>query len=222
MSTIEQKIRQTILEKKEQKKRLISEEKICKKRLKPIIETAFSNEDFIFDLMREFHDLKDKGLLSEQSQAGFWDMIKGWFGAGLGDSMVEYAKEQLVQRIIQSFGLQTGTWTADFVKVFFANIDFKDFNKLFSDCKYMVDKFAESLAETVIVRLQKKGGGITDNALTSIVREAFVDYLDQTMLAEKMKNGISNILCPLLQKSNEKLANKTTEMKKGAIQGATS
>lgn len=219
MSTIEKKLRKTLLEKKEEKNRMIQEQRVFEKKLKPIFENAFSNENFIIDLIREYNDLKIQGLINEQNQPGFWDMIKSWFGVGLGDSLAEYAKEQLVQRIFQAMGVQTGTWTSDFVKVFFANIDFKDFDKLF-DCKYMVDKFSESLAETTILRLQKAGGGITDNALTSIVRQAFVDYLDKSVLAEKMKGGIKDILCPLLQTSSEKLAQKATEMKKGAVQGA--
>lgn len=213
---LDKKIHQTLLEKKEEKKRNLIEHKIREDRLRPIVDNILENDDFMFDLIFESKMLAKQGINEQETGSHFWDMVKNNYGDTITNSLIKYGKEQFIKQLFKWGGLKPDSWFATVIRTFVGNLEFADIPKL-TNCSFIVNHLSVTLADAALLKIQQKIGGAADTGIASIFRSALISTLDKSTLAEAMKDGLTKIICPWLTKIDDSFKQKADTMKQKAI-----
>lgn len=214
MKKMKTRLRNTLLEKVEEKKSLLVERRICDSRLKFVLENYKKTKD-VEPLLIEFHNLKDMGIDHRVIEEGFWDMIKGMWGDA-GSNIAQTIKERILNYIIKQLGYDPNHWVSELLKISFANIAISDIPKL-TDCKFLSHKLSLDIAEFMGKKLQEKMTGGSSGVLGDMIRNSIFTALDKTALADGIQDGVASIICPMISNIGKKLDQQSTEMVKRAV-----
>lgn len=205
----------------EKKKSLLQEKKIIGGRFSIIsenrnVKTKKQVVKVIDELISEAHYLTKQGYDTKLINENLLDMFSGIFGGGIGKTITGTIKERVIEFLLSKLGLDPNGFFGLALSTAIGNVALGDVPKLISDCGFTTKLIAKTIAEIGVRKLQQKTG--FENFLSDAVRNAIVDTLDQSSLAQNIENAISDFICPLMSGVKSKVENMTDTMKKGALQ----
>ena len=216
---IKKKIRENLIETKENKKNLIVEESIIKNRFSVIVEnrqlkTKKEKEKFYFDVLVEMKRLNDQGFKSKLITESFFDIISGFFGKG-GTGILQTIKEYFGNWLIGKLGVDTKGWIGGTIVRAIGNLDIADIPKL-TNCTFTTKLLSKSLAENAVSKLQTAAG--LEGTLSNIMRNTLVETLEEnSTFMVKIEEALGSVLCPLISNVSGKLEDAASAMKEKAI-----
>lgn len=196
---------------KSSKKKFITEQKIVKHRLEILVENRDLRkkrdlERFFNDFLFETAYLNSKGYNQKVINEQFFDILKGFFsGTGL-DAIFQHFKEYAATWILEKFGVDSNSWIGAIITTGLGNLPLGDIGKL-TDCNYLVPFLAKTIGESAVKKFIASKG--VDNALTSIVRNALVEMLEDTSFGQALEHGLEKLICPLLGDLSGKMSKVT-------------
>ena len=199
---LERKVRQSLLEVKEQKERDLIKENLVRQRLSMLVEHIQSEDEFnglskneklrlSFKILQELSYLESTGLLSEQDLSGaFKSLFGGFFG-----NVTQTIFEPLIGKIV--YPLFGEGFLSNFIISYLTSRP-SEVIKSMSDCKLMTKLIAESVVEAMIMSLQRQKG--FDAPGYSFLRNTLADVIKGTGFVSGIENSISSAVCSLFSK----------------------
>ena len=199
---LERKVRQSLLEVKEQKERDLIKENLVRQRLSMLVEHIQSEDEFnglskneklrlSFNILQELSYLESTGLLSEQDLSGaFKSLFGGFFG-----NVTQTIFEPLIGKIV--YPLFGEGFLSNFIISYLTSRP-SEVIKSMSDCKLMTKLIAESVVEGMVMSLQRQKG--FDAPGYSFLRNTLGDVIKGTGFISGIENSISSTVCGLFGK----------------------
>ena len=199
---LERKVRQSLLEVKEQKERDLIKEHLVRQRLSMLVEHIQSEDEFnglskneklrlSFNILQELSYLESTGLLSEQDLSGaFKSLFGGFFG-----NVTQTIFEPLIGKIV--YPLFGEGFLSIFIISYLTSRP-SEVIKSMSDCKLMTKLIAESVVEAMIMSLQRQKG--FDAPGYSFLRNTLGGVLKETSFISGLEGGLSKTVCGLFGK----------------------
>lgn len=215
-------IRKTLVETKENKKRLIQESRIVENRFNFILEskeikTKKDYNNFLINVLSEMVYLHKQGFddkLIAENADNLFGALGNIFGGGANSVMATF-KEKGVNWILNKLGMGDNSVMKNFMISAIGNTDLKDIPKLFTDCDFLTKKIAESVPEAFLRKLQHEkglGGNFAD-----VIRNSLYDVVRTSNFAEKIEEKIGEMVCPLVNQISGIFGNKLDSMKSSLI-----
>lgn len=201
------------------KKKLLSESSIVRSRLQVLVENRDLRrkkdlDGFFDDFLTETAYLNSKGYNQEIISEQFFDMLKGFFGGTGLDSVFGYFKEYATKWLLNKLGVDTSGWVGTVVSTAIGNLPLGDIPKL-TDCNYVVPYLAKTIAESAAAKFMETKG--VANPLTSVLRNAITEMVEDTAFGQAIENGLRKLVCPLLDTLKGKMSNVTSNIKDKAL-----
>jgi hypothetical protein len=95
-------------------------------------------------------------------------------------------------------GINPNTWTAVVFENAFANLNFKDYGKVFTDCSFTSGLLAKSIIESFIDKWRYEKG--FNNMFLVFLQDTVVESIADSDIVNKLEEKISPVLCPILSK----------------------
>ena len=199
---LERKVRQSLLEVKEQKERDLIKENLVRQRLSMLVEHIQSEDEFnglskneklrlSFNILQELSYLESTGLLSEQDLSGaFKSLFGGFFG-----NVTQTIFEPLIGKIV--YPLFGEGFLSNFIISYLTSRP-SDVIKSMSDCKLMTKLIAESVVEGMVKSLQRQKG--FDTPGYSYLRNALGTVFEGSEFVRGIEGSIANTVCGLFEK----------------------
>jgi len=215
-------IKKTIVETKENKKRLIQESKIVKTRFKIILESSKLKSkkdisDVLINVLIEMVYLDKQGfndkVIAENASSVF-NVIGNLLG-GSTNSVIEAFREKGVKYILGQLGLGDNSALRNYMTTALENTDLKDVPKLFSDCDFLTKKISEAVPESYLKQLEMEesmGGEFSD-----IVKKTLHGVIKDSDFSDRLETRIHSVICPLVDKMSSKFGDKLNGMKSSLI-----
>ncbi len=192
------------------KRTLIEEELIIKKRLNFLnegvkLKTKEEKLKFLITVLNESIELNSIGLNEKVVITESLDLLNAMFGSGF-DAIIDYFKTKVTEKILTELGLDPKGWASIIISTTVGNTPVEDFfnGKIFK-CSYLTPLLTKSLAESLIVKIQKDSKYGVDNMFFDVLRNALVDTIDKTTLAKELESNLSKVICPLMENIGDKL-----------------
>jgi len=215
-------IRKTLVETKENKKRLIQESRIVENRFNFILESKeIKNRkdynNFLINVLSEMVYLHKQGfndkLIAENAE-NLFGALGNIFGGSVNSVMATF-KEKGINWILNKLGMGNNGTMKNFMVTAIGNTDLKDIPKLFTDCDFLTKKIAESVPEAFLRKLQYEQGMGGDFA--DIIRNSLHDVVKTSNFSEKIEEKIGEMVCPLVDQISGVFGNKLDAMKSSLI-----
>ena len=215
-------IKKTIVETKENKKRLIQESKIVKTRFNIILESSKLKSkkdisDVLINVLIEMVYLDKQGfndkVIAENASSVF-NVIGNLLG-GSTNSVIEAFREKGVKYILGQLGLGDNSALRNYMTTALENTDLKDVPKLFSDCDFLTKKISEAVPESYLRQLEMEesmGGEFSD-----IVKKTLHGVIKDSDFSDRLETRIHSVICPLVDKMSSKFGDKLNGMKSSLI-----
>ena len=202
---LERKVRQSLMEIKEQKEKYLIEQKIVKNRLLVIVEHIKDEDEFnrlseneksqlTFNILQELSYLQNSGLLSEQDLGG---ALKSVFGGFFGNATETFFEPLLGKIVKPLFG---EGFMSNFIISYLTKRQ-SEVIKSMSDCKLMTKLITESVVEGTVMSLQQQKG--FDSQGYSLLRNSLGNAIEGNEFAMNIENGLSKPICELFDKFTE-------------------
>jgi len=194
---LEKKIRQSLLETKENKEKNLIKETLVKNRLLVLVEHIKNEDDFnslsedkkvqlSFNILQEMSYLESTGLISEVDLGG---VFKSLFGGFFGD-VTQTVFEPLIGKIV--YPLFGEGFMSNFIISYLTSRP-SDVIKSMSDCKLMTKLIAESVVEGMVMSLQRQKG--FDAPGYSYLRNALGTVFEGSEFVSGIEKSIANTVC---------------------------
>ena len=202
---LDKKIRQTILEEKERKEKILIEQSLIESRIMMIIESKDNiqkihllpkekKDKIAFALLEEFKFLGENGLLNEQ----LGDFLGKIFGNSLS-GIIQTAVEPLVDSILGGLGL--GGYFKKFLVSFLTSNPTKLVAALKS-CEELTKLVVEALVEGLVMMIQEEKG--LGGKGYDFLRNAIGGAIKDTKFAESLENQLQGIVCQVFGNFSDK------------------
>lgn len=197
-SRIKSIVRNNLLMLSESKKKsVINEKQIVRTKFRPILESKLNKKVKIDRLINETFYLINNGVDKKVVTESFWDLAKGFVGYG-GSGLISYVKEKIVDSIIDKFvpgGSET--WLGGIVSKSLSDIPLGDIiNGNAFSCEYLTESLAKGISEEAVDKFQNKIGA--SGGFFDVIRNSLIEVIDDTTFFQRLKDGISTILCPTI------------------------
>ena len=188
-------------------KKMLSEEKIIKTRYSILIEGRKLKTESDFrklsdDIINETIYLNSQNFNKKLIQEQFGNFLS-LLGDGVSQSPFQYFKEQALKWIMNLLGVEHDSFLMGAIIKAFGNIDFQDYPKLFTDCKYFTKEVAKAFAEQSIDEIQKRTVG--QGLATDMIREILIEMLDYSKSGQLVEDKLAKFICPSLSKVGSKM-----------------
>ena len=218
MKNISRSLKRNISEIKEKKNNLIIEHSIVQSRLKFVLEQEYKNNDAKFiALLEEMINLEEQGynlsLINEQG-FDFFGMLGRIFGGSFG-SIWEVLGEKMADAIAEKLGINTTSWLYNVIVTWFTSMNWKEYGKLFTDCKFVTNGISDAVIEGTLRQMQKTNNagegvsGVLLDALRNSIMKEFAERKDS--LIQQLEDVIGEIICGSLSKWKSNIANITSK-----------
>ena len=202
---LERKVRQSLIEIKEQKDRNLIKETLVKTRLLVLVEHIKDEDEFnrlseneksqlTFNILQELSYLQNSGLLSEQDLGG---ALKSVFGGFFGNATETFFEPLLGKIVKPLFG---EGFMSNFIISYLTKRQ-SEVIKSMSDCKLMTKLITESVVEGTVMSLQQQKG--FDSQGYSLLRNSLGNAIEGNEFAINIENGLSKPICELFDKFTE-------------------
>jgi hypothetical protein len=199
---LEKKVRQSLIEVKEQKEKDLIKETLVKNRLLVLVEHIKTKDDFnklsenkklqlSFNILQELSYLESNGLISEQDLGG---ALKSVFGGFFGNATQTFFEPILKKFISPLFG---EGYMTNFIISYLTSRP-SDVIKSMSDCKLLTKLIAESASEALVMSLQDAKG--FDGVGYSFLRNTLGGVLRDSSFVQGLEGGFSKTICSLFGK----------------------
>ena len=200
---LEKKVRQSLIEVKEQKEKNLIKETLVKKRLSMLVEHIKTEEDYkklseskklqlSFNILRELSYLQSNGLLTESQDLG--GALKSVFGGFFGNATQTFFEPILGKFIKPLFG---EGFMSDFIISYLTSRPSEVIRSM-SDCKLMTKLIGESVVEAMVMSLQRQKG--FDAPGYSFLRNTLGDVIEGTEFAKGIESSLSGAICSMFDK----------------------
>jgi hypothetical protein len=199
---LEKKIKKSLIEIKEQKERLLIEERIVKDRVSILFEGINSDEDFnkltkkqklnlSIKFLHEVSYLQNTGLINEQN---FGDILKSLFGGLFGNVIQTIVEPMLEKILVPLFG--KGYITNFVISMLTKNT--AEFIRAINDCQLMTKLVAQSISESIFKQVMDSKG--LDAPGYVFLRNSMGDVLTGTEFVKSIEGKIGDSVCNILGK----------------------
>ena len=152
--------------------------------------------------MAESAYLNSQNFNSELINEGIMDMLGNiWPDSKRG--LWSTVKEYIISWVIKTLGMDPNGWIASVVEVTLSNVAIVDVPKLFTDCHFLSDTLAKSLPEAIVKKMLNKFD--MDNVFSSIMRNVFVEIINDTSFVTLLKEKLANEICQNMGKLQERM-----------------
>ena len=200
---LEKKVRQSLIEVKEQKEKNLIKETLVKKRLSMLVEHIKTEEDYkklseskklqlSFNILQELSYLQSNGLLTESQDLG--GALKSVFGGFFGNATQTFFEPILGKFIKPLFG---EGFMSDFIISYLTSRPSEVIRSM-SDCKLMTKLIGESVVEAMVMSLQRQKG--FDAPGYSFLRNTLGDVIEGTEFAKGIESSLSGAICSMFDK----------------------
>jgi hypothetical protein len=207
-------IHENLTKMKNNKKGLLNESKIINNRLIILAEgrdlRKKKNLDIFFNrFLNETAYLNTRGYDKRVINEQFWNMLSNFFGGTGMDSVLQYFKEYAAKWLLGKFGVDPNTWIGSAITVAVGNINIGDIPKL-TNCDYLVPLISKSLLETLIKKFLASKN--FDNAITDILRNVFVELIDNVQFVKSLQDNLAKLVCPWVKELGNKMSAVTNNL----------
>jgi len=148
--------------------------------------------DLVYEKLRLVENGYDQLLVEEQ----LWDIGKFILG-NFGTAATQTIKGQLFEYLVGRLGIPTDSYISLAIKNLLANVPFRNYHKLLTDCDYLTSQLAKALIEAFIDQWRKSAG--FDSLIHIALKELLVEAATKTNLYLKLQKKLVNIVCPLVK-----------------------
>jgi hypothetical protein len=223
---LEKKIKKSLIEIKEQKERLLIEQKLVKNRISIILEGINSEEDFkklsnkqqlkiSTKFIQELSYLQNTGLISEQN---FGNILSSLFGGWFGNVIQTIVEPMLEKILVPLFG--KGYITNFVISMLTKNT--AEFIRAINDCQLMTKLIAQSISESIFKQVIDSKG--LDAPGYVFLRQSMGDVLTGTEFVKSIEGKIGDMVCDMLGKftgNATKVAEKLKSTGSSVVPGTT-
>jgi hypothetical protein len=223
---LEKKIKKSLIEIKEQKERLLIEQKLVKNRISIILEGINSEEDFkklsnkqqlkiSTKFIQELSYLQNTGLISEQN---FGNILSSLFGGWFGNVIQTIVEPMLEKILVPLFG--KGYITNFVISMLTKNT--AEFIRAINDCQLMTKLIAQSISESIFKHVMDSKG--LDAPGYVFLRQSMGDVLTGTEFVKSIEGKIGDMVCDMLGKftgNATKVAEKLKSTGSSVVPGTT-
>lgn len=194
-------IKENLLTIKENKQRLLKEEKIIKNRLFVISEDSKklkSQEDYnrLFNsLLTESNFLLNNGFNEKVINESIFDLLGKIGLGGIADTL----QEKFMEWVLTQLNINKESYFGNVLIAAFGNLELTNISKILSgDCSSLVKLIAKSAVEGLIRKKTTKGG--ETNYFEGILRNAIDNFLesDKDGLIRTIEDKLTEFICPAL------------------------
>jgi hypothetical protein len=115
----------------------------------------------------------------------------------LGGGLTQGIKEQIASYVVKMLGFDDKSYWSKALINAFANVDFKDFPRLFKDCKFASLILTKSLLEAYLDQFAAKSG--FDSFIYKALKNIVTETAANTTPFMKLSDLVSKLVCPILQ-----------------------
>lgn len=223
---LEKKIKKSLIEIKEQKEKLLIEQKLVKNRISIILEGINSEEDFkklsnkqqlkiSTKFIQELSYLQNTGLISEQN---FGNILSSLFGGWFGNVIQTIVEPMLEKILVPLFG--KGYITNFVISMLTKNT--AEFIRAINDCQLMTKLIAQSISESIFKQVMDSKG--LDAPGYVFLRQSMGDVLTGTEFVKSIEGKIGDMVCDMLGKftgNATKVAEKLKSTGSSVVPGTT-
>jgi hypothetical protein len=215
MGSINKTIRKNLLEAKENKKSVLTEQKIIISRYSIISEgitskSKRSQKDVASKILVEMVSLRKQGfseeLLMEQEKS-FFSSMSSLFGGGFLDTF----KEIGMKWILEKLGISPTSYISEVLQAAAGDLSLSEIPKLFSDCNFTTEFIAHAFAEGYGKKLMDEKG--FDGIFMSTIRNGLVEMLTKSDFYKNIASSLTPYVCKLIGGLDDKLEKVAGTMK---------
>lgn len=213
MKNISQSLKRNISEIKEKKNNIIIEHSIVQSRLKFVLEQEYKNNDAKFiALLEEIINLEEQGYnlsLINEEEFDFFSMLGRIFG-GSFTSIWEVLGEKMADSLADKLQINKTNWVYNVIVSFITSVNWRNYGKLFTDCKFLTNGISDAVIEGTLRQMQKENvddeniGGYVLSALRNSIMKEFAERKDS--LIQKLEDIIGGIICGQVSKWKSNIA----------------
>jgi hypothetical protein len=206
-SDLKKIIKTNILEAKENKKSVLTEQKIIISRYSIISEgikskSKKSQKDVASKMLTEMISLRKQGFSEEllmEEEKSFFSSMGSLFGGGFLDTF----KEIGMKWVLEKLGLAPNSYISEVLQTAAGELSLSEIPKLFSDCNFTSEWVAHSFAEGYVKKLMDEKG--FDGIFMSTVRNGLVEALQNSDFYKSIASSLTPHICRMLGGLGDKL-----------------
>jgi peptidoglycan hydrolase-like protein with peptidoglycan-binding domain len=216
-------VRKKLTETLEKKQKTLTESKIINKRFGLLFEgktfrTKQEKDELLIGIVSEILYLNsqnyDQKLISEGIDSLF-STLKSMFTDKGFEGIGQTLKERFAVWIAGKLGIESNSYFENLVISVIGNTPVEELPKLLTNCDFLVGKITKALPEAMIRKAQyNKGLG---GAIGDVVRNSLYDMIEDNEFSNKVSNGLSTIVCPLISKLKDNLGGVFSGMRQRAL-----
>lgn len=214
-SDLKKIIKTNILEAKENKKSVLTEQKIIISRYSIISEgitskSKRSQKDVASKMLIEMVSLRKQGFSEEllvEQEKSFFSSMSSLFGGGFLDTF----KEIGMKWILEKLGLSPTSYISEVLQTAAGDLSLSEIPKLFSDCNFTTEFIAHAFAEGYGKKLMDEKG--FDGIFISTIRNGLVEMLTTSDFYKSIASSLTPFVCKLIGGLDDKLEKVATTMK---------
>jgi hypothetical protein len=153
-------------------------------------------------LLNEMDNLIKKGYDPLIVENAFWDFLSGKGKDSVGSGITQTFKKSIFEFFVRSLGVDPKSFMGQVLSNAFANIEFKDYHRVLTDCNFTTEIIAKTLLESFIDKWRIEAG--FDSMLHLALKETLVEALSKTDVYRSLADKLTGIVCPLLKAAASK------------------
>lgn len=160
------------------------------------------NEDIILEeLLKEVDKLIGEGHEQRVVENAFWDLLGG--NNAVGSGILQTFKKTIFGYFVEKLGISPKSFMGNVLTNAFANVQFKDYYRLFTDCNFTTDIIAKTLLESFIDQWRNQAG--FDSIFHTALKEVLVESMANTSAYKGLSKKLHGFVCPALKELTSKV-----------------
>jgi hypothetical protein len=167
-----------------------------------ILDLNMKNEDIILEeLLKEVDKLIGEGYEQRVVENAFWDLLMG--NNAVGSGIIQTYKKAIFGYFIEKLGVDPKSFMGNVLTNAFANVEFKDYYRLVTDCNFTTDIITKTLLESFLDQWRNQAG--FDSMFHTALKEVLVEALASTSVYKGLSKKLHGFVCPLLKEISSKI-----------------
>lgn len=197
-------------------KLVLTESVILRNRFGFILNSSYNpknNNELFFNILKEMVHLYKNGYntkLIKENVDNVFDVYSKV--SGLDNSRVsEMFKQSGIRFILKNLEIDGDELMKEYIEIALDNTPLNEIPKLFTNCSYLTRKICDAIPSYYLNKLEmeEKNGSKFQINVTSTLNEIIRD----SDFADKLEPKILKIVCPLIDKMNEKFESKVIDIR---------
>ena len=169
------------------------------------------NHDKLFSqLTSEIVYLNKQGYNSKLIKEGLSDIFVSLFGDS-SDFVFHNWRDSGVNWLISQLGFDYESKISNEIRMSFSNIPVRDIPEVMTNCEMVTKIVAKSMHQSYLQELREDFG--IKNLSGEVMRNLITDNIHNDEFLKKLEGGLSNIICPLLDRVSTNMAKQEDNIK---------